>query len=210
MPLEIPNITDPHFRQFVACGRVEASDTAESEQVLEAKERRLIVCAGDSPNERFIRLIVGRTARVPPATHLHVDLAVKNHFTKPPQPNSSLDEIFAEIEKFDGKEASFALWGHYVIPWENLPAEGLIRSTQLTGKLGAVSISQTSSKLKITGSETLREIRWEMEENETDVSISIGLFSKTVIDEAYLSRLYPVVDVSWRRLLLDDKSEESQ
>jgi hypothetical protein len=201
MPLAIPIITDKRFRILSACGWLEEKDEQTRVLIDKLRAKRQIAKYGEGPSEGLVRAFFSLGPEKD-GRHIHIDVATKGHFSKVPEVNSSLEEITESVRPFFGKKARIFLTGRYVLPWEDLPANGIIRASQTTASISGLNLSQTSAKFDLKGAGSIRELNWTLLENEKDVAVDVGLLVNEPISEDYLFRLYPFVEDAWKRLAI--------
>jgi len=140
-----------------------------------------------TPNDVFIKIHTGGKS----GKHLHIDCVVKEWLPpkKIPKATNKQVEVKQFLENFIGSKVNVGIIGGFVIPLENLPPHGLIRSLLVEQKKADVAIRLISGTFAIEGT-PVQSISWGLSENKKGVFIKIeAVRSEIIINENYLKEI---------------------
>ncbi|UCH63283.1 MAG: hypothetical protein JSU77_02180 [Fidelibacterota bacterium] len=192
MPLELPSFINTKCVGITACATIELEDNELAEGLKDPMEMTALYEIDGKAV--IIHVHTGKAGE----SHLHIDCVLSSYYDEEPKQKemNTIDEVSAFILKLAGSSVAIGTIGGFIVPLNELPEHGTIRSLSAEKRTGDMSITLTGAKLAITGA-PIERVEWEIFENKEHVFIAIYSNKAEILDEQYLTRVAEWVEAQF-------------
>ena len=125
-----------------------------------------------------------------------------------PKVSHTKREVINLLDALVGSDIEVTCFGSFVVPLDELPEQGLIRSlSSLEAKTDGVGLRLTGGSLSVRGAEVSR-IRWSIQPEGKTANVLIIGERQLAITENYLEEALVWIDDQFQRLVLGRTSNE--
>lgn len=201
MPLVFPNLTEAKCRILTVCGHLQTEDSELLAWMAEKSARSPwpeYLCETSS-GKYYVRLGIGGRKD---GRHVHIDVAVPEHFRTPPSVEKSCEELMADLERFRGMTLDSDISCRFVEKMASVP---LIRD--LAGKRPDTTVKswvRATSGTFTMGGGRVESLEWKLLDRDGDelVRIDLDLVQQPVVfDDAYLTNALGPASVFFQGLI---------
>ena len=198
MPMTLPDFKNTLCQAIGTCGTIQTDDKqllgvlAEVNGVLATQYR-----VGNA--RPMLTAVLGQRDE----KHVHIDTYRKKAYGigRDRGANSTVDAIQAYLDRLIGAEIKTIVFGRFVLPVENLPEQGLIRSLSFESLKDDLGITMVGGEFEIRG-KARYFLNWRLIEKKSNVRVDLETHVATTLTEDYLVRLLGLMDSAFQLYVL--------
>lgn len=203
MPIILPDFKNTLCQAIGTCGTIQTDD----KQVLDvlAKVNGVLSAQYRAGNARpTLTAVLGQRDD----KHVHIDIARKKVYSigHDRGANSTIEEIQRHLDQLLGTDIKTVVFCRFVLPVEELPEQGLIRSLSFESLEDDLGITMTGGEFEIRG-KVPYFLSWRLIEKKANVRVDLETYVAIKLNEEYLVRLLGHMDSAFRLYVLGKKPD---
>jgi len=197
MSLIFPKFENARCRRMTACGMLETNDKVVLEWL--TNQANMDARYGVAGRTRYIHVMFGGKL----GKHLHVDLAVSEHFgDTPPSVKDKIADVRNALKKLEKEKINVNVAGLFHLSSAELP--DFIQATlQVETQVGDISLKTTGGSLAIRGTPVYR-LQWWMPTDANHVCVELRARLTTQIQDSYLDECLAILEQAFKALVLGE------
>ncbi len=206
MAILIPNFKESYGLSLTVCGQIIGRKP--SSKPSQKKEKYKVARFRTTSGAGLVRCgFGGKSGR-----HLHVDCTLSKLFSKGriPKATHKKEEVLEIVENHTGEQVDAHIIGCFVLPIEELPDGGLIRSLNVEHKTVDMSIKLSGCEMSLTGA-PIDRIKWRKVRVPKDsVYVELKGERKLTVTEDYLKENWDWVCEQFESFILGRRKDENK
>jgi hypothetical protein len=206
MLISFPENLGKYFQGVTACGILSTDEQNIKDSVKSLCDQEMVAEVSVGETQMMLRVFLSFEEES--KQHIHLDFFKKESVERGfRNSNETIDSIFSKIGFIIGQEINVKAFGQFFVRLDEIPNEGIIRSTFFEAKLDSLSLNLTAAEITIEGA-PVHTLSW-MSIGPKDKMVVVSLYSNLIlkIKEDYIKSFVDLFEQSFRVFVLGKGSE---